>query len=122
MFEIVEDESLQGLFSAFCLTATPDNISDTLEKFGVTDVAFAAAVDFDSVDEYNVVDEYVDGIGKGIEIAVKLIEFRKSVPDARIHKFTFDDYADDDGVCLLIGTQKSIHDFLTHVIDQADNE
>lgn len=95
-------ERLQKLFAM----ANCDQLVDEADQ----------VVSIDNCDAFDVVGEYLSGINKGIDLAAKLAAVR-SLPgneDAAIYKLTFDEYADDDGIMLFIGTEEG----LTHVFNR----
>lgn len=65
-------------------------------------------IDFDDVDEYNVVGEYLSGIEKGIELQQKLAGERRTSKNAEIYRCDYNCYADDDGTMLFIGTEDNL--------------
>lgn len=56
------------------------------------------------------VGDQVSGIDAGMELYELMLEVRKIKGNekAGIYKLTFDDYADDDGIALFVGTEEGL--------------
>jgi len=89
---------------------TSERLQQLFNKCDQDAVEADFSLDFDDVDEYDVVGEFMGGISKGFELYEKLQEVRKikGNESAQIFKVTYNCYGDDDGVKLFIGTEDNL--------------
>lgn len=124
MMKIEISESLNELFDQ----VDPELVERVLGSYpGLGSVVYGTKVDFDNVDEFAVVDEFVDGIAIGLRMAGDLVKMQKWCPDAKIYRFQYDLYGEFDGSLFLIGSEQAIQQFLNYAIsriprDQDDSD